>query len=732
MTKRASKFTPEVMLGAPRRSSGVPNSDASAVLYSISTYDFDNHESKAEIRLLDVEKHESSQVTDEKEASNPVWLDDKTIALLKGVKEGKTELLVGPPEDFKAKAYVAGTFDGAVDNLKVTKLGHDHFGIAVSAPTNPDGSLYNAETAPKLRTTGKLYHSLFVRHWDTWIEPHRQSIWYGALQVKSSATASKKLEYSLSGITNALKGTSLESPMPPFGGPDHFDIGPTGIIFVAKDPDRDPALHTKCKLYLLAIDDFQAENASPPISTVNLARFEGALTSPSFSADGKSAAFLAMKEDGYEADKNQLLLIPNIQQPAIVREVLATEDGSGAWDQSPDAVYWSHDGKTIYLTAEKHGQKLLYSLSSNPAEVNGPPSQLTKTNTISSVQPLANGSVFLTSSSFIDGSIYSIVNHTTRGPYVSQISSASHDGVTFGLAPTQVSEIWFPGAASNSSTGDKVHAWVLKPSTFSANKQYPLAFLVHGGPQGAWNNAWSTRWNPALFAEQGYVVVLPNPTGSTGYGQQFCDDIKENWGGTPYEDLVNCFDYVDKHLDFVDCSRAVALGASYGGYMLNWIQGHPLGRKFKALVTHDGVFSSSYEVATDELYFINREFGGPWSSSKPAAAFDKWDPRLFTDNWATPHLIIHSELDYRLAVTDGLAAFNVLQTKGVESELLVFPDENHFVLKPENSLRWHEAVFSFINKHVGLPTIGDGHLEQITKDPVRGAGRTITVLEQET
>lgn len=232
-------------------------------------------------------------------------------------------------------------------------------------------------------------------------------------------------------------------------------------------------------------------------------------------------------------------------------------------------------------------------------------------------------------------------------------------------------------------------------------KRYPLALLVHGGPQSAWNDAWSTRWNAAVFAEQGYVVVMPNPTGSTGYSQAFTDAIKEEWGNLPFNDVINCFEHVKQHLDYVDTSRSVALGASYGGYFMNWAQGQPFGREFKALVTHNGIFSTTCALATEELYFMNHDLGGPWSANR--AKWLEYDPARFTEHWKTPHLIIHSDLDYRLLVGDGLAAFNVLQSQGVESQFLNFPDENHFVVKPENSLVWHRSVFNFINKHVGLP-----------------------------
>lgn len=286
----------------------------------------------------------------------------------------------------------------------------------------------------------------------------------------------------------------------------------------------------------------------------------------------------------------------------------------------------------------------------------------------------------------------------TSSLHTTFISSNSRSGSLFGLSRTQVDEIYWAGANTEPETN--VHAWVVKPSNFDPKKTYPLAYLIHGGPQGAWTDSWSTRWNPAVFAEQGFVVVSPNPTGSTGYGQDFVDAIQGQWGGLPYEDLVLGFDYIKEHLGYVDTDRAVALGASYGGYMMNWIQGHDLGRKFKALVTHDGVFSMTSQLASEELYFPFHEFKGPlWENPD---AWSEWDPSRFADKWETPHLIIHSDLDYRLTMNEGLSAFNVLQTRGVESQLLNFPDENHWVLKPENSLLWHEVVLDWINAHAGL------------------------------
>jgi len=275
------------------------------------------------------------------------------------------------------------------------------------------------------------------------------------------------------------------------------------------------------------------------------------------------------------------------------------------------------------------------------------------------------------------------------------VSSNSKRGKAFGLSEDQVGEIYYKGA------GDyQVHAWVVKPSNFDKSKKYPLAFLVHGGPQSAWGDSFSTRWNPAIFAEQGYVVVTPNPTGSTGYGMDLQNGIRNNWGGRPYLDLVLGFEYIEKNMPFVDTTRAVGLGASYGGFMMNWIQGQPLGRKFKALVTHDGIFSTMNQYSSEELFFPIHDFEGTLWEKKENYA--RWNPADHIANWATPHLIIHSELDYRLPISEGLTPFNILQSRGIPSKLLVFPDENHWVLKHENSLVWHREVLGWINKYSGI------------------------------
>jgi dipeptidyl aminopeptidase/acylaminoacyl peptidase len=670
-------------------------------LYTVSTYSFEAHKKSKEIRILDLSNSQSTLVTKEEKTSEPHWLEDDVLWLKEGQK-GATELIVANGGDL-GSTYTAAVIPGPVSDAKLKPLGIGKIAVVFTGKSTPEGDLFNPENEPKKLSSGLVYDSLMVRHWDEYVTPNRNALWYGLFQRSQPHITESKGRWSLSPLINALKGTHLESPIPPFPGTGHYDISSTGIAFVAKDPAIDPAFNTRCDFYFLPVSSFTTASSSQP-QKANVEGLEGAASSPVFSPNSRSAAFLKMKRNGYESDKNRLIMIPDVDKLSAATEVLKSNDGAGLWDRSPSSFIWSNDGQSLYLVAEEKGKELLFEVDvpATPLDMNKIPEKITNSGSVSDVQTLGNSRhLFISSSNLIDNSVYSTLDPDHLSS-LKQISSSSRNGTSFGLSPDQVFDIWFDGS------GDyKVHAWVVRPSHFDDSKKYPLAYVIHGGPQGSWNEQWSTRWNPAVFAEQGYVVVTPNPTGSTGYGQAFTDAIQGNWGGAPYEDLVKGLKYIKAHMPYVDTSRSVALGASYGGYMINWIQGHPLGREFRALVCHDGVFSMANQMSSDEQYFPNHDLGGPFWRNQ--SDWEKWDPARHTGEWKTPQLIIHSALDYRLPITEGLAAFNVLQERGVESRFLTFPDENHWVLKEENSLVWHTVVLNWINKYVGLPPYkGDG------------------------
>ncbi|KAL9128254.1 MAG: hypothetical protein Q9217_003044 [Psora testacea] len=693
---KAERFTPEVLLSAPRRSAATPNGAGDLAVYTLSAYSFDSHKKTTEIRVLDIATGQSRLITSEEKTSSPNWLSGNEILWLKSDKN-VTKLVVGDADEV-GKSYVAGSIPAPISDVKVKVVDEERVDIAIVAKAKRDGSLYKPDVEPKTRSSAMLYDNLMVRHWDEYVTPNRNAIWHGILHKAKPHITEKKGRYSLGDLTNILKGSRLESPIPPFGGLGDFDLGIKGICFVAKDPDKNPAFNTKSNFYFVGIEMTPHQpKYSAPVK-FEAEGFEGASTSPVFTPDGESAVFLQMKENGYESAKNRVLLL-DVERPDDVIELMETFNGRGLWDRSPEAVSFSNDARKLYLTAEETGRVKLFKLDlpDNPRHLAILPDVLTEVGYVSDVRSLGAESsrLFLSGTSLVDNSVYSILD-PQRASEAQIVSSNSNNGSLFGLSQDQVSETWFDGA------GDyQVHAWVIKPSNFSSDQKYPLAYLIHGGPQGSWEDSWSTRWNPAVFAEQGYVVVTPNPTGSTGYGQDFTDGITGEWGGRPYRDLVNGFKHIKANMSFVDTDRAVALGASYGGYMMAWMQGHDLAKEFQALVCHDGSFNLPAQLASDEQYFPNHDLGGPPTSDP--SAWDKWSPSAHISNWTTPMLIIHNERDYRLPISEGLSMFNVLQERGVKSRFLTFPDENHWVLNEENSLVWHTVVFNWINGFVGLP-----------------------------
>ena len=491
------------------------------------------------------------------DASEPTWLGkDNLMLYLNGGEKGTTSLVVADVDNLESTPEVITSFDGPLSNPKVVPLDSNTFALALTGLATPDGDLFNPESAKKPQSTGRVYSSLFVRQWDAYVTEEKNTIWYTTLKLHQG------VQLTAAPLNNALKGHSfrLESPIPPHGGAGDFDISKNGIVFVAKDPKLNPADHTKTDLYFIPLRTFTENQAPSPqiIKTGNLKSYSG---SPTFSPDAKSVIFTRMKTDQYESDKPRLLLVPDITDLTNVQEFFETEDGEGKWDLKPESITFSKDGSELYVTAEENGRGKLFKLPASPRHASELPVAIVSDGTVTDAKLLPDGKLLVSSNSLVDNSTYSILNPSKPSESLT-VSSVSKSGKTFGLSQSQVDEFWYEGAEDYC-----VHAWVVKPSNFDKSKKYPLAYLIHGGPQAAWNEAWSTRWNPAVYAEQGYVVVAPNPTGSSGYGMAFQNGIRNNWGGRPYVDLVKGFEYIEANLPYVDTSRAVALGASYGGYM---------------------------------------------------------------------------------------------------------------------------------------------------------------------
>jgi dipeptidyl aminopeptidase/acylaminoacyl peptidase len=387
------------------------------------------------------------------------------------------------------------------------------------------------------------------------------------------------------------------------------------------------------------------------------------------------------KIDGYESDRFRLVVYN--RQTGEIKNL--TED----FDQWVEAFDWTPDSQKIFFVSDWQGEAPLYRIGISGTEK---PVKVADGH-FDSPQVAPDGeTVILTGMKVTMPSEIFAVHLKSNGPaQITQLTQINAP-VLSQVAMSPLESFWFTGAAKA-----KVQGFIVKPPNFDPSKKYPVKFLIHGGPEGAWGNSWSYRWNPELFASNGYVVVMINPRGSTGYGQKFTQDIIGDWGGKPYDDLMLGLDYAEKTYSYLDKTRECALGASYGGYMVNWLLGHT--DRFKCLVSHDGMFNTvSAYGTTEELWFPEYEFQGtPWTNR---AGYDKWSPNNFATKFKTPTLVVHSQLDYRLDVSEGLQLFTYLQRLKVPSKMLYFPDEGHWVLKPQNGQLWYKTVNEWVDSYL--------------------------------
>lgn len=399
-------------------------------------------------------------------------------------------------------------------------MGDDvHF--LVSAPAFKNGDIFSEDQAPKKHSTGRVYTSLFVRHWDEWISEYKSNLFAGSFSfVKTTGQFVPDAK-----LTNLLKDTSLETPIGPFGGSSDFDISPDGkhVIFLSKDPDQNLAENTASYVYAVPFDGSSKPKAINPHG--------GASSSPAFSPDGSKVVYLQMAENGYEADKNEIFISSFPSNYDFVITQVAK-----SWDRSPGYAGWSENGNYLYLIAEDHGREKVWTLPIISTAKDVDPHAITDRFSAGEINIIKGETLLITATSLTSPTFYFILD-ATKGAiqdlssplvHLSGLEPSSHSelGTWHGLSRDQVSDFYYNG------TDDfKVHSWMVKPSFFDSSKKYPLLFLIHGGPQGAWVDGWSYRWNPAVMAEQGYVVVALNPTGSTGYGKEFCDRIQNEWVG---------------------------------------------------------------------------------------------------------------------------------------------------------------------------------------------------------
>jgi dipeptidyl aminopeptidase/acylaminoacyl peptidase len=521
------------------------------------------------------------------------------------------------------------------------------------------GCAKDGDTSKPGPGTGREYDQLMTRHWDQWETPGNYSRVF---------TVVLRADGKLGMLGTAMDGDLVgDAPSKPFGSGDEisWSADSSAVLFALRHADANEAKSTNLDIYRSAL-----QNPTP----VNLSADNAGMdTTPAASPDGKWLAWTSMARATYEADR----LVVKLMDLKSGKITALTD----TWDRSVASLAWAADSKSLLVTAQDVLETPLYRV-----DLKGKVTRLTERGSIAEAVPLKNGGVVYAINS-INGQS-DLVHMDAKGK-TTQLTNVNADTMAM-LDPVNYQKFDFTGA-----NGDQVYGQIVKQQ--GAAGKLPVLLLVHGGPQGTFNNSWSYRWNPAVMASQGYAVVSIDFHGSTGYGQKFTDSIHKNWGGWPLEDLQKGMEAVGKIDAQLDNNNACALGGSYGGYMMNWISGNWPDR-FKCLVNHAGIFdlrAMAYE--TEELWFDQWDNGGPWTTRSDA---EKWNPVNHVAKWKTPTLVIHGERDYRIPYSQSLAAFTALQQQGVESKLLVFPDENHWVLKPKNSIQWHQTVFDWVGKHL--------------------------------
>jgi dipeptidyl aminopeptidase/acylaminoacyl peptidase len=550
-----------------------------------------------------------------------------------------------------------------------------------SAPAGEDAC--NAERLKEVeqsKVKALVFDRLLYRHWNAYKAGKRSHIFVTEAPPEVPPTAVARI------ITRRyvdLTPGDYDAPVFSLGGQDNYAFSPDGQeICYTSNHDKVEATSTNNDLWIVSVNGGAAKNitADNPASD----------STPLYSPDGKYIAYRAQQRPGYESDRFRLMLYDRKtgEKVDLTPEFLDLWVGSFAW--SPNSLF-------IFFASEEYGRSPIWRVNlraRRPVSVidgfYDDPS-LTASGKLLVTQMslqrpneifVATKDVFETTCIELDGKHTNCVE-PDRVTHINDVPLSQ-------VSMSPLESFWFTGAH-----GDKVEGFLVEPPNFDANKKYPVKFLIHGGPQGAWGDDWSYRWNPELFAANGYVVIMINFHGSTGYGQKFIDAINGDWGGAPFEDLMKGLDYAEKTYPFIDKDRECALGASYGGYMANWVLGHT--DRFKCIVSHDGMFNTvSAWGTTEELWFNNWEFKGtPYTNPE---MYEKWSPRNSAKNFKTPTLVIHGQLDYRLDVSEGLQLFDTLQVMGVPSKMLYFPDEGHWVLKPQNSQLWYKTVNDWVDQ----------------------------------
>jgi dipeptidyl aminopeptidase/acylaminoacyl peptidase len=660
----AEPFTAEHLVRIDRVGAPAVSPAGDLVVYALRQTDMNADKGRYDLWLSTIDGAAPRRLTThEANDTSPAWSPDGRYILFLSSRGDSTQVWRLPVGGGEAQPVTDLPLD--VGTFRVAPTG-DRLVVSVSVYPDCDDlkcTVDRAAAAADDKVTAQRYDRLFMRHWDHWLDDRRSQLFAIPLNDKGE-TEGKPVR---------LSRVEADVPSRVWGGNEEYAISPDGktLYFAARLRNRDEPTSTNFDIYAVPMNG----KGEPENLTHDNSAWD---TSPIVSPDGRYLAWLAMSRPGFEADQFQVVL----------RDLRSGKNRvlTGNWDRSPSSIAFARDGRSILMNAQDIGHKTLWELGLDGSE----PVKLVSGGTVGAFDDAGGRIVYTRNSLKSPDELHVFDRATGDSRKITDFAARTLAGVTMG----DFEQFSFEGAG-----GDTVYGFVVKPAGFRRGEEYPVAFLIHGGPQGSFSNNFHYRWNPQTYAGQGFAAVMIDFHGSTGYGQAFTDSISGDWGGKPLEDLKLGLAAALDRYDFLDGDRVCALGASYGGYMINWIAGQWPDR-FRCLVNHDGVFDNrSMYYTTEELWFPEWEHGGPHYANPEG--YEKHNPALFVDRWQTPMLVIHGELDYRVPVTQGIAAFTAAQRRGIESRFLYFPDENHWVLKPHNSVHWHEQVNAWLHRYLG-------------------------------
>ncbi len=630
--------------------------DGKFVAYVLTTINYDENKGTSDIWIYDLQKGEHKNLTNTPYSENsPYWFpDSKHLAFV--------SFKTGTPQIFKIN------IEKTQEAEQLTELSTGASGPVIS----PDGNLllFVSEVYPDClndecnkqkesekessKVKAKIFDQLMIRHWDSWRDEKRSHLFLLNLKTKE--------------LTDITEGSIHDVPPIALGGKLDYLFSPDSkeICFVT-NTDKMIAISTNNDLWITTLDGKVKRKI-----TTN----QGNDNQPVYSPDGKYIAYRQMARPGFEADKLDLILYD--------RKTGKIQNLTENFERSVEEVLWLPDSKGIIFSADNHGRRVIYKIDISTKNI----TTIYDKHWNTDLNISNDGSFLIFNQSSVTRPV-DIFKLDLKSKALTKLTDFN-DELLSQIEMMPLEEFWSPGA-----DGVQIHNLMVKPPFFDPDKKYPMVFLVHGGPQGAWEDLWHYRWNPSLYASRGYVVIMPNPRGSTGYGQKFTDEISGDWGGKVYIDLMNAYDYALKNFSFIDKNKTVAAGASYGGYMMNWIATQT--DRFKAIVSHAGVFNTeSMYGTTEELWFVEWEFKGtPWTNRK---LYQKFSPHMYVDKIKTPILVTHGAFDFRVPESQAFELFTSLQRLGVPSRLVYFPDETHFVAKPQNFKLWMTEIFNWFEK----------------------------------